>query len=243
MAPLYARRRTAAGGRMKPFWYLRRRPDAIASEIDEELKHHLELRADELVAAGMARDEARREALRQFGDLSATREYCRRQDSEKDTTVQRRLMFEDVLQDLRIGLRGLVRAPLMTLIVITTVGLGIGATTAIFAAVDAALLRPLPYADSDRLVHIYTDAPPNKFPFSVADYLGFERQQTQFDQVAAYTTRQMAFTDSTVAERVTGKAVSWTFFSVLGVKPEIGRDFTETDGKPGNPSTVIVGHS
>ncbi|HYM26148.1 MAG TPA: ADOP family duplicated permease, partial [Vicinamibacterales bacterium] len=228
---------------MKRFWYLRRRPDAIASEIDEELTHHLELRAAELEAGGMPRDEARREALRRFGDLSATRDYCRRQDNEKDTIVRRRLMLEDLVQDLRIGLRGLARTPLTTLIIILTVGLGIGATTAIFAAIDAALLRPLPYGDSDRLVHIYTDAPPNKFPFSVADYLALERQQTQFDQVAAYTTRQMAFTDSTVAERVTGRAVSWTFFSVLGVKPAIGRDFTEADGKPGNPATVIVGYS
>src|SRR5437867_2377608 len=155
---------------------------------------------------------------------------------------RRGLTIEDLVQDLRIGLRGLLRAPLMTLTIIVTVGLGIGATTVIFAAVDAALLRSLPYADPARLVRIYTDAPPNKFPLSVADYLALSSQQTRFEHVAGYTGRPMAFTDGSVAERLKGKAVSWTYFSVLGVKPAMGRDFTELDGRPGSPPAVIVSH-
>jgi putative ABC transport system permease protein len=152
------------------------------------------------------------------------------------------LLFEDVVQDLRIGLRGLRRAPLSTLTIMVTVGLGIGATTVIFAAIDAALLRSLPYADPARLVRIYTDAPPNKFPLSVADYLALASQQTRFEQVAGYTNRPMVFTDGSVAERLKGKAVSWTYFSVLGAKPAIGRDFTAVDGRPGSPPAVIVSH-
>ena len=156
--------------------------------------------------------------------------------------MRRGVMLEDLVQDLRIGLRGLLRAPLMTLTIIVTVGLGIGATTVIFAAVDAALLRSLPYADPARLVRIYTDAPPNKFPLSVADYLALSSQQTRFEQVAGYTGRPMAFTGGSVAERLKGEAVSWTYFSVLGVKPAMGRDFTEADGGPGSPPAVIVSH-
>ncbi len=156
--------------------------------------------------------------------------------------MQSGLLVGDLLQDLRIGLRGLLRAPMMTMTIVATVGLGIGATTVIFSAVHAALLRPLPYADPDRLVRIYTDAPPNKFPFSVADYLALQAQQTHFEQIAGYADRPRAFSDGTVAERVRGRVVSWTYFALLGVKPAVGRDFTELDGRPGSPPAVIVSY-
>jgi putative ABC transport system permease protein len=153
-----------------------------------------------------------------------------------------RMMLGDLRQDLRISLRGLLRAPMMTLTIVATIGLGIGATTTIFGALHAALLRPLPYADPGRLVRIYTDAPPNRFPFSVADYLALQAQQTHFEQIAGYTSRSMAFSDGTIAERLMGREVSWTYFSLLGIRPAIGRDFVERDGRPGNPRAVMVSH-
>src|SRR5438034_3678140 len=116
-------------------------------------------------------------------------------------------MFPDFTQDLRICLRGLVRAPIMTLTIVATVGLGIGATTVIFSAVNAARLRPLPYADPGRLVRIYTDTPPFKFRFSVADYLALQAEQTRFERIAGYTDRAMTFSDGTQAERVRGRQV------------------------------------
>ena len=152
------------------------------------------------------------------------------------------MMPGDLRQDLRISLRGLLRAPMMTLTIVATIGLGIGATTTIFAALHAALLRPLPYADPGRLVRIYTDAPPNRFPFSVADYLALQAQQTHFEQIAGYASRSMAFSDGTIAERLTGREVSWTYFSLLGIRPALGRDFVEQDGRPGNPRAVMVSH-
>ena len=91
--------------RQLSFWYLRRRPDVVASEIDEELNLHLELRVEELKSRGMPIDEARQEALRQFGDLEQTRRYCRHQDEEKDTHMQRTLMLQDFRQDVRIAFR------------------------------------------------------------------------------------------------------------------------------------------
>jgi putative ABC transport system permease protein len=224
------------------FWYWRRRPEVVRDEVDEELRVHLEMRIDELRAAGMSPEEARRQAVRQFGDLEGTRRYCRRQDLDKENRVQRLLFLQDLAQDLTIGLRNLLRVPGLTLTVVVTVGLGIGATTAIFAAVDAALLQPLPYKDPDRLVRIYTDAPPSRFPFSVADYLALEAQQTRFEQIAGYRGRAMAFSDGTVAERLTGREVSWTYFRLLGITPAIGRDFTEQDGRPGNPRAAVISH-
>jgi len=145
-------------------------------------------------------------------------------------------------QDLRICSRNLLRAPMLALTVVATVGLGIGATVVIFSAVHAAFLRPLPYPEPGRLVRIYTDAPPNKFRFSVADYLALQAQQTHFAQIAGYTDRAMSFSDGAVAERLRGRVVSWSYFDTLGLAPVAGRSFTELDGRPGNPPAVIVSY-
>ena len=225
----------------RPFWYLRRR--CVKADVDEELSLHLEMRIDELTARGMAPNAARREALRQFGDLEATRNYCRRQDEERETAMQRALLFQDFMQDLRIGVRSLMRAPVLTLTIVATVGLGLGATAAIFGAVSAALLRPLPYSEPENLVRIYTDTPPFKFRFSAVDYLAFTEQQRRFERHATYTDRTVSFVNGDTAELLRTRVVSWGFFSVLGIQPMIGRDFNEQDGRPGSPQAAIAGHA
>ncbi|HEY7476026.1 MAG TPA: ABC transporter permease [Vicinamibacterales bacterium] len=225
-----------------PFWFLGRRPETVRRDVDEELRVHLEMRREELTRQGLSADAARREALRQFGDLERTREYCRLQDHEKEKRMRRLLMFEDLTQDLRISFRGLRRAPLMTLTIVLTVGLGIGATTTIFSGVNASLLRPLPYRDPGRLVRVYTDSPPNKWHFSVADYQALEAQQTHFERIGGYADRSMAFSDAAGAERLQGRIVTWSFLGVLGVVPAVGRDFTALDGRPGRMPSVIVSH-
>jgi putative ABC transport system permease protein len=227
----------------RPFWYLRRGPQLVRDEVDEELRGHLEMKVEHLRSGGLPIDEARREALRQFGDIEHARRYCRRQDEQKETRMQRALMLQDFMHDVRISVRSLLRAPVLTLTIVATVGLGIGATTAIFSAVNAALLRPLPYAEPGRLVRIYTDTPPFKFRFSVADYLALQAQQTHFEQIAAYTDRAMAFSDGDAAELLRGRVVTWTYFALLGIRPALGRDFTEVDGRPGSPPAVIVSHA
>jgi putative ABC transport system permease protein len=229
--------------RARPFWYLRRKPDAVASEIDDELRVHLEMRVEELTAGGMTAEDARREALRQFGDVEKTRAYCRREDERREDRVQLTLMLQDFAQDARIAIRSLLRTPVVALMIVLTIGLGIGATTAIFCAVNATLLRPLPYADPGRLVRIYTDTPPFVFRFSAADYLALTAQQTQFEKVAAYTGRTLTFSDGQSSDLVPGKMVSWAYFDVLGIQPALGRGFTEADGKEGAPRAVIVSHA
>jgi putative ABC transport system permease protein len=156
--------------------------------------------------------------------------------------VQHGLMFGDLMQDLRISLRGLMRAPVLTATIIATVGLGVGATTVMFAGVDAAFLRPLPYADPGTLVRLYTDAPPFKFRFSVADYQALEAQQTHFAQTATFTDRTMSYTNGTSAELIRGRMVSWAYFAVLGIKPILGPGFTDVDGRPGSPRAVMITH-
>ena len=226
----------------RPFWYLRRSRRLVASEIDEELSFHLERRIDELEASGLSRDAARLEALQQFGDVETTRRYCRRQAEQKEKRMRLGLMVGDLIQDLQISVRSLARAPVLALTIVATVGLGIGATAAMFAVVDAALFRPLPYAAPGELVRIYTDTPPYRFRFSQADYLALEAQQTTFTQIAGYTERAAAFTDGQVAERLRGRVVSWSYFDLLGLKPALGRAFTAADGQAASAPAVIVSH-
>jgi putative ABC transport system permease protein len=157
--------------------------------------------------------------------------------------VQRTLRWLDVAQDARVSLRSLLRAPVLTSTILLTVGLGIGATTAMFGAIEAAFLRPLPYAEPQRLVWIYTDAPPFKWRFSAVDYLALESQQTQFERIAGFTNRSMTFTDGRAAHLLQGRAVSWTYFGTLGLAPALGRDFTHADSTTGAPPAVIVSHA
>jgi putative ABC transport system permease protein len=232
--------RSGHHGRLFP--YIRRRSAAIAADVDEELSQHIAMTTDALVAQGMSRRDARREALRRFGDLDGTRRYCRHQDEEKESRMQGLLILTDLLEDLRVGARGLLRAPVLSLAIVLTVGLGIGGTAAIFAAVDAVLIRPLPYDDPGRLVRVYTDSPPFRFRFSAADWLALQAQQTSFDDLATYTDRSMTFSEGDSVVLAKGRLVSWSFFRTLGIRPALGHAFTEADGRPGRSAAVILSH-
>ena len=147
-----------------------------------------------------------------------------------------------VIDDVRRSFRSLARTPVLATTIVLTVGLGIGAATTVYSVVDATLIRPLPYPAPDRLFRIYTDAPPNRWPFSVVDYNALSAEQTMFQGVAGYQNVTMTFAGGGVAERVPGKVVTWSFFEVLGVSPEIGRMFVERDGLRGSPRAVVVSH-
>jgi putative ABC transport system permease protein len=154
--------------------------------------------------------------------------------------MARVVWLADVGQDVRVSVRALLRSPVLAATILLTVGVGIGATTVIYAAVDAALLRPLPYKEPARLKWIYTDAPPFMFRFSLVDYQAFQQQQTQFERIAAFTDRSMSFSDGASAELLRGRAVSWTYFGTLGITPALGRDFAEGDGRPGVPAVIVT---
>jgi putative ABC transport system permease protein len=226
-----------------PFWYLRRTSARVQAEIDEEIEGHLQMRIEELQARGIPIEDARREAVRRFGNIESTRRYCRNQDERRESAMQRTLTLQDLGQDITTSLRSLARAPILTLTILLTVGLGIGATTVIFAAIEAAFLRPLPYARPDTLVWIYTDTPPFQFRFSAVDYLALEAQQTHFESIGAFTDRTMTFTEGADAEVLNGRAVSWSYFRTLGIAPLLGRDFTKLDATPGTAPGVIVSHA
>src|SRR4051812_36989145 len=104
----------------KPFWFLRRKSRDIAADVDDELHEHLDRRTDELIAAGLSPDDARRQAIGRFGDVEATRRYCRQQHELKERDMQRQFAIADLGQDMRIALRALLRAPVLALTIVAS---------------------------------------------------------------------------------------------------------------------------
>jgi putative ABC transport system permease protein len=150
--------------------------------------------------------------------------------------------MDNLLRDFRYSVRSLAKTPVLTATIVLTVGLGLGATTAIFSVINAVLLQPLPYDDPGQLVRIYTDSPPNRWPLSVADYQTLNEQQTSFSMIAGYDNATMTFNDVDVAERVSGRFVTWTYFPLLGISAVRGRLFAESDNQPSAEPTVVVSH-
>ncbi|HEV2861461.1 MAG TPA: ABC transporter permease [Pyrinomonadaceae bacterium] len=152
-------------------------------------------------------------------------------------------MLEDLRQDLRFGLRGLRKSPTFTLAAVITLALGIGANTAIFSAVNALLLRPLPYDDAGRLVWIWGDNKQlgvSQAYLSPGDILDFGRQSTRLESVAAWTTVPVNLVEQTRSERLEGVLVSPNFFRTLGVRVAAGRDFEPDEGRQGRNQFVII---
>ncbi|HMC55972.1 MAG TPA: permease prefix domain 1-containing protein, partial [Gemmatimonadaceae bacterium] len=136
-------------------WRSRRR---IEADIESELAFHVQSRVAELVASGTPPADAERQALREFGDLEDARRYLQHIDRDIATRERRREHMRELWQDVRYALRRMRAAPVFTATAIATLALGIGANTAVFSVVDAALLRPLPYPNETRVVAAYTNA-------------------------------------------------------------------------------------
>jgi putative ABC transport system permease protein len=151
--------------------------------------------------------------------------------------------MNEIIQDLRYGIRLLFKNPAFTLIAVFTLALGIGANTAIFSVVNALLLRPLPYKDADRLVWIWGSNPKNGIPEEVAsapDYADWKKLSESFEDMGAFSrTAQILVTDGE-PERLMGGAVTDGFFSTLQAQPILGRVFTPDEDKPGAERRVIL---
>ncbi|HZS47616.1 MAG TPA: ABC transporter permease [Blastocatellia bacterium] len=191
----------------------------VHEDIDEELLFHIGMRTQQNIDRGMSPDDARREAERLFGGKA----YI------KDQTWQVRGggLLEALLQDLNFAGRTLRKNPGFTIVAVFTLALGIGANTAIFSVVNAVLLRPLPYADSDRLAMLWTDNQKQNLHEIGTGYPIFEewkKQSTTFEEMAICSrSNPVLLTTSDESEQVDGALVSSNLFPLLGIPPAIGR--------------------
>ena len=212
----------------------------VQREIDDELRFHLDMKTRELVDAGVPPDDAARQARAQFGDLEFTRRYMHRTDHARMMDERRAEVGDELRQDVRFSLRQLRRNPGFTVIALVTLALGIGANTAIFSVVRGVLLRELPYAESDRLLRVYSRVDQSRINVSPADFNDWRAQTRTFSSLAASEESTVNLTGSGPAERFTQARVSANLFQLLGVSPIVGRAFAPGEDAESAPRVVIL---
>jgi predicted permease len=204
---------------------------SVESELEAELRFHLDQLIEENMASGMSREEASRAAYRIIGSMTKYKEECR--------DMRRVNIVEDLVQDLRFTLRSLAKSPGFTAVVIATLALGIGANIAIFTLVHGVLLRPLDYPKPDQLMYLTADASAigsTGGALSAPEYVEFRQMNRAFAAVGAYSTGGAAYTTSEVnltagdrPLRVSSTSVDAHLLKTLGVQPEQGRFFSEQE--------------
>src|SRR5256712_6064280 len=150
--------------------------------------------------------------------------------------------MESIIKDIRYGLRSLLKRPGFTLVTVITLALGIGANTAIFSVLNAVLLRPLPYADADRIVRIDETEGKGGMGVSPPNLLDFQQQNHSFQNIAGYAGDSFILTGAGEPLRVQSVNVSHNMFSVLGIKPLLGRSFSEADERHGQNQVALIGY-
>lgn len=198
-------------------------------ELDEEIRSHLAMAVEARVARGESREEAECAVRREFGNEVRVREVTR--------SMWGGMWLDRVLRDLRHAVQSVRRSPGFTVAVVLSLALGVGATSTVFAFADAILLRPLPYADADRLVAVRHEAPGvNVLEAEQSDgtYLYYRAHNRVFEEIATYYENvvNLSGADGMEPERVPIAMVSSTFFSVLGARPVLGRLPLESEARP-----------
>src|SRR6185503_8181779 len=215
----------------------------VDREVDDELAFHLEMRTREYFARGMEPAAARREAERRFGDVRRMRAALEGLGHERNRHMQRTEYLSELRQDIAFAWRQLVKNPGFTAVAVLTLALGIGGTTAIFSAVYAVVLQPLPLREPSRLLlvgEIYDGQPQ---VMSVGNYVDTNAAASVFDGgLTALNYANFNLSDTATPERVVGARVTANYFDVLGVRPLLGRTFTVDEDAPGNDRVVVLSH-
>ncbi|MEP6494306.1 MAG: ABC transporter permease [bacterium] len=221
---------------------------AMFADADEELETMIASRVEYLVARGMPLGEAHTEALRRLGaSIDMVRSDLHYSAEHRERRMQLREHLENLIQDVRYAVRGLIRRPGFTAVAVLTLAIGIGATTAIFSAVNVLLLRPLPLSRPQELMRVSLSAPAFGARKAVADMVWsypkaatFRAKQTFFSDVALYTWQQFTITSGDV-ELLRGETISATYFRTLGLSLLRGRDFDlDVDAHAGAAPQVIL---
>jgi predicted permease len=215
------------------FFRRRRRDD----EVQREIEQHLALERDLNLERGMSDSEASRQASIKFGSRQRVREQIRTRNSIAP--------LEKLIRDIRYACRTLMRSPGYTIMAVVTLGLGIGANTAIFTVINGVLLRPLPYGDPGRIVHVEQTATrigPDHIGFSVQEVQDYSQQSTAFSDLAEYHSMTFTLLGAKVPERVVTGVVSANYFNVLGVKPVLGRLINPSDETLSAPPVLVLSY-
>ena len=204
------------------------------SELDEEMAFHRSQMEKEFRDGGMTPEAAHYAAMRHFGNTLKLR------DESHDVLAFR---AENVVQDLRFAVRQWGKSPGFVVTAILILALGMGLSVSIFGFVDAALIRPLPYADPDRLMSINeNNVESSRWPLSYPDYVDWQRLNKSFSSLSVYGGAGFLLRTPSGAEPVQAERVSGGFFQTLGVRPTIGRDFNPGEDRPGGPNVVILSY-
>src|SRR5262249_12477113 len=218
--------------RLRALWL----SEEIHEEISEEMRFHLELRAEENVRRGMTPEEARREAERRFGRFDRIK--------EQGYEARGGRWLEATWRDLRYGARMLLKSPGFTATALLTLALGIGANITIFSVVNAVLLRPLPYPEAERLVFLWSEAPRQNIRERASAYANFSEWRNQnksFEDLAVFDPTVVTLTGAAEPEQVMSVRTSANLFPLLGVAPLLGRTFT-VDEEQQKVRVVVLSH-
>jgi predicted permease len=196
----------------------------LEQELEDEIRAHHEMQTEDNLRQGTSADEAGLAALRKFGGVEQVKENYRERRSFP--------VVEATLQDLRLGVRMLIKRPSFTGIAVLTLALGIGANITIFSVVNSVLLRPLPYPEADRLVYLWSEAPMQNIRERASAYANFSEWRNQnksFEDLAVFDPTVVTLTGAAEPEQVMSIRASANLFSLLGVTPLLGRTFTADD--------------
>ena len=230
---------------MRRLFRLPRRSADVARDVDSELRFHLDMRAQELMDAGMGPQAARLAALQSFGDLAAVAQECRTIATRGARERARRATMTGLLHDLRFAFRSLRKSPGFTVIAILTLALGIGANTAVFSMIRGVLLRPLPYEHGERLVYLRQPAPragvanAQFSPLELADY---RQRSRSLESIVEYHSMPFILLGEDEPRRVQTAVVSANYFDVLGVRPLLGRGFRPGEDQVGAEPVLVLSY-
>jgi putative ABC transport system permease protein len=211
------------------------RCDDREANLERELSFHIQERVADMVRSGVSEEAARRQVRLEFGAADQVKDDCR--------DVRPTRWAETFVQDVRYAWRNLRRNPGFAAVAIATLALGIGGLTAVFSAVDTILIRPLPYADSDRLVMVWDDLGKSNdrtksFP-APAEWYEWRRLNTVFTDIASTQPTDATLSGDTSPEQVPARKATGNLWNVLGVKPLVGRFFNDEEDRNGVRVAVI----
>jgi putative ABC transport system permease protein len=214
----------------------------VDEEVDNELEFHLLMRTRELMAQGMTEPQARRAALDRFGDLRRARRECRAIGHQREQRMRAFQYLSELWQDAGFAMRQMRAARGFTVVAVLTLAVGIGATTAIFSAMNAVVLRPLPIPQPERVVEVMEGWRDEPTHVSVSVFQDVAATHEAFETVAAINQVSVTLARRDGAERVICARVTGGFFDVFKMPPALGRVFGSDEDRPGREQVVVLSH-